>query len=485
MRPDDEDQLQSIFDDWEKDTPGVTDIDTPPTPPEPPEGPEYRPAELAKPPEPAIAPNAPRSLQVGPVGKQPPMDWPEIKEKLKAVGPGKPGTPSTSGSAASSAPDWGDLQRRLGMARINDDISRSADQGFGNIGPGKYKSDPGGHDSATDMARLPLELAKERQGYEGRELDQKVKTSKLGADAAMKDPNSLQSQKAREAFKAFVPGAKLPPGFDEWSAADVLALGKKAGGAGGISPYQAEQMKRQAAEDERKRSGDEKKLTDEATDLEHSRKNYAGELTSIGVDPAGASQKDIDRALQLRHTKATEALARKADARSDEPKLAPTVLNELSDFDVADKALGQLESDFNTLGMSGPMAKVSGKASEALGLTGTDAAVYQNKAKQAQQVVGKILEGGKLAAGDEAKYKGLIPQPGDSQELLKSKVSGLRNFLGDMKSGRIQLYKSGGYKTPGGSGGTVKMKFPDGSTADVDASEVDLAKRKGGVPANG
>lgn len=162
---------------------------------------------------------------------------------------------------------------------------------------------------------------------------------------------------------------------------------------------------------------------------------------------------DAQFAETKRHNQETEGAAWAAANRAENEKpLSPGTIDNLADFDVADRALAQLETDFNALGMSGVPAKISGRATEALGLTGTDAAVYLNKAQQAQQVVGKILEGGKLAAGDEKKYRGLIPQPGDSQQLLKSKVSGLRQFLGDMKTGRIKLYREGGYKTPGAGG---------------------------------
>lgn len=195
-----------------------------------------------------------------------------------------------------------------------------------------------------------------------------------------------------------------------------------------------------------------------------------------GQDEQEAARASEHFAETKRHNKETEGAAWRAANRAENEKpLSPTTINDISDFDVADKALGQLEKDFNELGMSGPVARASGVASEALGLTGTDAAVYLNKAKQAQQVVGKILEGGKLAAGDEAKYRQLIPQPGDSQKLLASKVSGLRAFLSDMKDGRIRLYREGGYKTPGG-----KVRMSNGKeTLMVEAADEAEAAREG------
>lgn len=215
-----------------------------------------------------------------------------------------------------------------------------------------------------------------------------------------------------------------------------------------MTPYQERQIALREAEAKRKtEEGEAAKGSLEAL------KGYAYKHLPMlkEGDLDGLSEKAVESVLQeagqLERAKIHAAAV--AKARDDKP-LAPTAIEAIADFDVADRALAQLETDFNDLGMSGLGAKVSGKATETFGLTGTDAAVYLNKAKQAQQVVGKILEGGKLAAGDERKYQGLIPQPGDSQQLLRSKVSGLRQFLGDMKSGRIQLYREGGYRVPGG-----------------------------------
>jgi hypothetical protein len=58
----------------------------------------------------------------------------------------------------------------------------------------------------------------------------------------------------------------------------------------------------------------------------------------------------------------------------------------------------------------GLAAKANRMATEALGLQDTDAAEYEAKAAPVRQGVGTILESGKLAAGDEAKYKNMLPR---------------------------------------------------------------------------
>lgn len=146
------------------------------------------------------------------------------------------------------------------------------------------------------------------------------------------------------------------------------------------------------------------------------------------------------------------------------PQILPTsALSELSDIDTASAQLAKLDTDFRALEQSGTWAKYRARASDTLGQQDGPAAVYAAKARLAMQGVGKILEGGKLAAGDEAKYREMLPKPGDSLEVLKAKVDGLRGFLSEMKSQRIKTYKAGGYRAPedapavsGGDGDLVK-----------------------------
>jgi hypothetical protein len=129
--------------------------------------------------------------------------------------------------------------------------------------------------------------------------------------------------------------------------------------------------------------------------------------------------------------------------------LPPTQLNELAQFDTAEQQVDQLFNDFETSGGSGLGAKANRMATEALGLQDTDAAEYEAGAAPVRQGVGTILEGGKLAAGDEAKYKNMMPRYGDSPEVAAKKKAGLLNYLRSLKAEKQKALSSGGYKTPG------------------------------------
>ena len=91
------------------------------------------------------------------------------------------------------------------------------------------------------------------------------------------------------------------------------------------------------------------------------------------------------------------------------------------------------------------MDKAAGAVTDALNLQGTDAAEYRAAAQLAQQAAGKIVEGGKLAAGDELKYRKMMPQPGDSPEVVKQKAEGMKSFLRDLASRRARAFKESGY----------------------------------------
>lgn len=345
--------------------------------------------------------------------------------------------------AQGGAVDWQALKDNLDRASLGARGSRDAEQLFSNVSLGGYHTDPGRFQAQVDDAKRPLELAKAKQDFEGHALDQDVKRQKVGGDTAQRDPNSLQSQKARNAIKAFFPGTKLPDGFDDWSASDVKAFAD----SGTLARMDA--ARTVSAERDAKAKAD-------AT-------NHESERVRKEAADQRALANDTERA---RHNKETEGAMWKAAGRADKKAgkeaeghpLPTTALNDLADFDAADGQIAKLENDFKAAGMSGPLAKASGAVSDTLGITSTDAAVYLNKAKQAQQIVGKILEGGKLAEGDERKYKGLIPQPGDSPALLESKTSGLRDFLHGLKEGRVKLYKAGGYKTPDFGGGAPETR---------------------------
>ena len=134
-------------------------------------------------------------------------------------------------------------------------------------------------------------------------------------------------------------------------------------------------------------------------------------------------------------------------AGSPEGKMLPaSEVSGLSELPVAEDQVNKLVDTFGRLNMGGMSGRASGAVTDIMGLRFTDAAEYNAAAKLAMQAAGKIMEGGKLAAGDEAKYAAMLPRPGDSQAVVEQKATGLKAFLRDLATRRAQAFKASGYK---------------------------------------
>lgn len=127
--------------------------------------------------------------------------------------------------------------------------------------------------------------------------------------------------------------------------------------------------------------------------------------------------------------------------------LPPSMVAEFSGYDSATGALDRLLESFDKKGMDSTAARASGMASS-VGISNTDAGQYLDEMRSAMQGVGLILEGGKLAAGDEVKYAKLLPQPGDSKERAREKVSNLKKMLTDKRTKAYRDLDAAGYRTP-------------------------------------
>lgn len=214
-----------------------------------------------------------------------------------------PAAPPASGRGT---PDWDSLLKRNARGLLLDDVVNA-----GNRALSRYSAQPPESHSSQQLAAMPLEMAKQEQAFDRGNLALDSQRAALDAGAASRDPNSAQSQKQREAWKAM--GLPTPLGFDEWSAADI-----KAANAGDFTRVmqlkaaaeeRARKAKAETEKAEAKAKADAEKLEAAKRDLNSARQNWAEELKAIGIDPETASQKDIDRAISMKHANATEHVA--------------------------------------------------------------------------------------------------------------------------------------------------------------------------------
>jgi hypothetical protein len=79
-------------------------------------------------------------------------------------------------------------------------------------------------------------------------------------------------------------------------------------------------------------------------------------------------------------------------------------------------------------------------------LPATDAAEYQDTARTAAQVVGYILEGGKLSDADVPRYVRMLPTAGDSDSRAQSKVQNIKRLLSLKRQGQLEAFGRAGYR---------------------------------------
>lgn len=192
-------------------------------------------------------------------------------------------------------------------------------------------------------------------------------------------------------------------------------------------------------------------------------------------------ESDADfRERQLKSQEARAAAHNQAmiDAAATGKTLPAGEVKDLGDIDTAIGALDGLLENFNTTTSGGLGGRANALATDTLGLQGTDTALYYASKRPVQQAVGTILEGGKLAAGDERKYDNMFPKPGDSPEVARKKVDDLKSILARVKSGRMKSFGGAGYKTP--QSATGKITVTNGKeTLQIDPADEEAAAADG------
>jgi hypothetical protein len=101
------------------------------------------------------------------------------------------------------------------------------------------------------------------------------------------------------------------------------------------------------------------------------------------------------------------------------------------------------------------MLKDVGSAHEKLGagssfaqwIGGTKSAQYRDKIKVATQVIGNILEGGKLTDKDYDRYLGMMPAAGDFSATALNKIQSIADLLQKKRDGNVGAWGSAGYDT--------------------------------------
>ncbi len=122
-------------------------------------------------------------------------------------------------------------------------------------------------------------------------------------------------------------------------------------------------------------------------------------------------------------------------------------VNELADYQTAIQSLDTLQESFRKLVPSdSTFDQIVSRAKSAI--PNTPEAQYGDAVLAAQQVIGYILENGKLVGQDEAKYRAMLPKAGDSFETVRMKVNNVKQLLLSKGGNRGLALQSSGYRKP-------------------------------------
>lgn len=195
------------------------------------------------------------------------------------------------------------------------------------------------------------------------------------------------------------------------------------------------------------------------------------------VDPNAAlkAQKLEQEIYRLKHPVAKPAAQPKAP--SVKANAPPTsVLTTLADIDSARNIMAELET-----GRPEPEGYMSRIGSVLSGKVGqTKEGQYEARKKAAAQLIGGIMEGGKLTDNDFARYLNMMPGVGDTKEQAANKANMLRSMLGSKAESLRSSFSGAGYKLPGGEqSGPVEMVGPNGEVETVEPQFIEQAKKDG------
>lgn len=196
---------------------------------------------------------------------------------------------------------------------------------------------------------------------------------------------------------------------------------------------------RTQAEAEAAKAKEEQRLKDRDED-------YRRQLERDEINNAARAGRDVDPLdLELKRAR-LEALRQKtadAGAGGDSGlKMTAGETAKIADLDVASQTMDDLWGTFGT--------KAGGAlAGAAQWLPATQAKQYNDERRVTAQVVGGILEGGKLTEDDFRRYYEMLPDPADSFERAKAKKEAVSRLLKTRRDIQVKTLKKAGFKTGG------------------------------------
>lgn len=168
-------------------------------------------------------------------------------------------------------------------------------------------------------ADLAAAAKRDRQAVQRSNLSEAIAAAFARRPARLQsEPSESASLMQRRAMSEKSAGDALGRKLSAEARIAAALKGEKVGSPDGLTPYQRENLSRRDADDKYRADKDSRKAEADAAALEGSRKAYASVLREMGVDPATASQKDIDRAISIRNAMMIHEGMSRGDALKEE-----------------------------------------------------------------------------------------------------------------------------------------------------------------------
>lgn len=158
-------------------------------------------------------------------------------------------------------------------------------------------------------------------------------------------------------------------------------------------------------------------------------------IAKLNAEAKGGGTMDPYKALMY------ENLRKTIEEKNKGKQLASEQVNRLSEYDsslnMLDDLKGLIETNKDNFG---PVKGYVGK----LNKYDTTAQSLNSAIAKANQVVGKALEGGKLAEGDAIRYEKMLPNLSDSPEVALEKLNQVIKLVADKKNSELKTFRESG-----------------------------------------
>lgn len=150
-------------------------------------------------------------------------------------------------------------------------------------------------------------------------------------------------------------------------------------------------------------------------------------------------------------------------------QLPATTVEELSSVTPAINTLTDLTNYYKSLDLGGFITRQAAKLGEA---APEKIQMFEAAANPVRQVVGKVLEGGKLADSDIQRYLLMLPKPGNSDAVVDKKLQTLTKVLNDIRAAKVKELREAGFQV----GGEAPAEQPAPQANPVAPSKEDFAR---------